>query len=739
MDSSVVIKVKYGETLRRFNAPVNVSEQLDIDMAGLRAKILDLFKFAPDADITLTYVDEDGDVVTLVDDDDLHDVMRQCLNPLRINVILNSEKGGSRSFTRSSGSSTPLRSPRVQNPLPNINYVVSELVKSVPEPFRESLSKLSLELLSKSSASSPLAELVDNLVKMGQSSRNQSSENPSNVVSEVPKGPSHAKDVVTLINGDALVKQLRTAIPMGQTSKGSQGEIKDGTDGKKPDHCGASSSSSDLLKNCNQKPYKVPEVGTGKCEQKNPSDVGNSGSQPGWNHLNTCPFTGMPLGNDAAGYHRFPLHKRGGAYFDGPGTTFHKGVRCDGCGVFPITGPRFKSKVKEDYDLCSICFSKMGSEADYIRLDHPVSYRHPWSIKGLYDYRPPARLPVPPHGVRGCTMKMNRPKLDSRFILDVNIVDGTMVAPSTPFTKIWRMHNNGSIVWPKGTQLVWIGGDKLTDAISVEVEIPDNGVAVGNELDIAVDFKAPELPGRYISYWRMGSPSGVKFGQRVWVLIQVDASTKDSFGGNYYQGLNLNLPPDNNNNNNNNNGGRIHENIDMNVEPLDDYNPPEVGPGDLVQPVIEEQQNKEQDLNFPINDALLVGNGISNPLPAPEGASSSGVSYPIIDLSEVVLPNASAPLEEERENNGIEQQLLKELDEMGFKQMALNKEILRMNEYNLEQSVDALCGVSEWDPILDELEEMGFCDKEKNKELLKKNNGSIKRVVMDLIAKEKDA
>lgn len=163
----------------------------------------------------------------------------------------------------------------------------------------------------------------------------------------------------------------------------------------------------------------------------------------------------------------------------------------------------------------------------------------------------------------------------------------------------------------------------------------------------------------------------------------------------------MNLPPDNTN------GERIHENIDMNVEPIDDVNnPPEVGPGDFVQPVIEEQQNKEQDLNFPINDALLVGNGISNPVPAPEGASSSGVSYPIIDLSEVVLPNASAPLEEEKENNDIEQQLLKELDEMGFKQMALNKEILRMNEYNLQQSVDALCGVSEWDPILDELEEM---------------------------------
>lgn len=52
-------------------------------------------------------------------------------------------------------------------------------------------------------------------------------------------------------------------------------------------------------------------------------------------------------------------------------------------------------------------------------------------------------------------------------------------------------------------------------------QIPANGVAVENELDMAVDFTAPELPGRYISYWRMASPSGQKFGQRVWVLIQV--------------------------------------------------------------------------------------------------------------------------------------------------------------------------------------------------------------------------
>jgi len=84
-----------------------------------------------------------------------------------------------------------------------------------------------------------------------------------------------------------------------------------------------------------------------------------------------------------------------------------------------------------------------------------------------------------------------------------------------------------------------------------------------------------------------------------------------------------------------------------------------------------------------------------------------------------------------------EEKLLLELEEMGFTQVDLNKEILRQNKYNLEQSVDDLCGVNEWDPLLAELNEMGFEDRETNKEVLEKNGGSIKRAVMDLIAREK--
>lgn len=60
--SSIVVKVKYEETVRRFNARYAENDiwKLALDIDQLREKILNLFKLSPDADITLTYIDEDG-------------------------------------------------------------------------------------------------------------------------------------------------------------------------------------------------------------------------------------------------------------------------------------------------------------------------------------------------------------------------------------------------------------------------------------------------------------------------------------------------------------------------------------------------------------------------------------------------------------------------------------------------------------------------------------------------------
>ncbi|XP_059657983.1 protein JOKA2-like isoform X2 [Cornus florida] len=801
MESTIVIKVKYGETLRRFTAHVDENEQLDLDMDGLREKVLSLFNFAPDVDLTLTYVDEDGDVVTLVDEEDLHDVMRQSLNPLRITVKLNSDKGG-RSYARSSGSSTPMRSPRVQNPSPIFSTGVTEILRSLPDPVRKVLSKLPLDFTSKATPSAPMiAEIIEHYSKIGQShlnsvsefqvgsassthgegSRRTTTEAPASKYPKAKMDEKATPEVLPNSKPEEPASKITENVNLAEVTNGIEASVSD-IPASGPVNLNASPSGDSFLSGC----AFVNDTVDDEDEIKKSGECHLIGKSVGSTSVNLTPVApkviaadnikdmkkdmkkssfgpprlcnpdsqlitnlnaGMPLANDlAATCARVHPFKRSYYYKnsdDGLSCVVHRGVQCDGCGVHPIIGPRFKSKVKEDFDLCSICFAQMGNEADYTRIitrmDRPASHHHPWYPMQQPSVHPPIAPIVPQVLRRGCPMKSYQVKLDGRFIRDVNIMDGTVMAPLTPFTKIWRMRNNGNMVWAEGTQLLWIGGDKLSDTLSVEVEIPSDGLPVDNELDIAVNFTSPELPGRYISYWRMASPSGQKFGQRVWVLIQVDAAMKDT--GNSIHGFNLNLPPDSND-------MTSPEIIDSSVEPMEEGSILEADKSAIesVQPIGEEHTNKDPELNFPINDTLLVGDGVSNPFPA---MAYSPVSYPMIDLSEVapIMPPTMPPHEPSpvtnvpssaqdtsSGNDVVEQTLLRELQEMGFKQVDLNKEILRRNEYDLEQSVDDLCSaVSEWDPILKELQDMGFSDKEMNKRLLKKNNGSIKRVVMDLV------
>ncbi|XP_004299134.1 PREDICTED: uncharacterized protein LOC101310415 [Fragaria vesca subsp. vesca] len=100
MASTMVIKVRYFGTSkvkvagreRYLKARIDENGQLGFDMGGLREKICRICDLPPGSDITLVYIDEDGDVVTLVDDDDLQDAMRQHLKSFRIDVLMNDNK-----------------------------------------------------------------------------------------------------------------------------------------------------------------------------------------------------------------------------------------------------------------------------------------------------------------------------------------------------------------------------------------------------------------------------------------------------------------------------------------------------------------------------------------------------------------------------------------------------------------------------------------------------------------------
>lgn len=175
--------------------------------------------------------------------------------------------------------------------------------------------------------------------------------------------------------------------------------------------------------------------------------------------------------------------------------------------------------------------------------------------------------------------------------------------------------------------------------------------------------------------------------------LQVYASLKNTWGESS-RGINLNLPPINS-------GITSLEHINLN-EPYNSNRATE-----LAQPIADTHSNKDPELNFPINDTLLVGEAS-----AASQEASPLIPYPIIDNSDLARSAAIDGKSADGEvsgNNNVEQSHLRELEEMGFKQVDLNKEILKMNEYNLEQSVEDLCDVAEWDPILEELKEMVSC------------------------------
>ncbi|BAF09216.1 protein NBR1 homolog [Oryza sativa Japonica Group] len=822
----VVLKVKYGETLKRFGGYVQ-GPQFSLNLSALRSKIASAFKFGSDVDFILTYTDEDGDIVMLDDDDDLHDAaIHQKLNPLRINVQLNNSHTAAPQAKQQDSDNIPLRSTTTEDPLAHIKSVIDEVLKpismkSIQEPVPETLAKLSHEVLE--AASPQLAELIKPFVKLVTPSNN----NPSN---------GHADGSCSSSTGlpQTQVDPKTNDEPKIDTSLGSQpldtqNSKSSGARGLKtlsveaPATSGVKSSQgqqASLYPSIEELLFSpfLPNSGDDKSASKGISDAQSKGKSvmtsatpptppaapafrpappiPSLNDWSQPPARGStfypsiwqseadPKANSDSRW-RVPLCRAGhpfqphaplsrppppmpapmsygpSPHFPYPGRllssghlhgdlgnniensparTFHRWIQCDGCGVQPIVGPRYKSKTKEDYDLCDACFHRMGNEVEYTRIDKPLL---------------PQRLLRDPTLCRKihsrAAMKSKREKLESRFILDVTVLDGTLMAPSTPFTKIWRMHNNGSIMWPLGTQLIWVGGDQFALQTYVPLEIPVDGFPVDQEIDVAVDFVAPARPGRYISYWRLASPSGQKFGQRVWVHIQVEDPSFVS--NNRTAAINLNLPPESNITNTSNL-------IDVNIEPVDQVFNQHVNSTNkellehLIHHQIDEPKNPEP---APLPVPIVSSTTSLHPIIDVDVPSSSTAAafVPVFDEPApepavtpvpptVNVPAGNAPASvgaSSSDHHGIdnltEEKLLKELEEMGFRQVDLNKEILRQNKYNLEQSVDDLCGVSEWDPLLEELQEMGFEDTEINKEMLEKNGGSIKRAVMDLIAREK--
>jgi hypothetical protein len=122
--------------------------------------------------------------------------------------------------------------------------------------------------------------------------------------------------------------------------------------------------------------------------------------------------------------------------------------------------------------------------------------------------------------------------LNSCFIEDVNVPDGTVLVPQAQFLKIWKMSNNGSIAWPESTVLHYVGGQRMfNDALikcGEEPKIFVGSVEVGKTVCISADLQAPSEPGKYVSFWRLTDNEGNRFGHKVWCDITVEVVDQSS-------------------------------------------------------------------------------------------------------------------------------------------------------------------------------------------------------------------
>jgi hypothetical protein len=110
--------------------------------------------------------------------------------------------------------------------------------------------------------------------------------------------------------------------------------------------------------------------------------------------------------------------------------------------------------------------------------------------------------------------------LNSKYVDDVSIPDGTIMAPYQKFHKIWRIQNTGICSWDQGFGFALAAGEAMGSGPQY-FSNNDQPVGPGGIVDIGVEMRAPSQPGEYIAHWKMISDSGQFFGGDFTVVIKV--------------------------------------------------------------------------------------------------------------------------------------------------------------------------------------------------------------------------
>ena len=102
-----------------------------------------------------------------------------------------------------------------------------------------------------------------------------------------------------------------------------------------------------------------------------------------------------------------------------------------------------------------------------------------------------------------------------KFINDVTIPDNTSITYGATIDKQWLVQNTGTCNWNVDYRLRHVGGA----ALGAPEEIALYPARSGTQATIQITFTAPFTDGEYESAWQAFDPSGLAFGDLIYIRI----------------------------------------------------------------------------------------------------------------------------------------------------------------------------------------------------------------------------
>jgi polar amino acid transport system substrate-binding protein len=181
-----------------------------------------------------------------------------------------------------------------------------------------------------------------------------------------------------------------------------------------------------------------------------------------------------------------------------------------GCGYVQSQVNLILAQLDEEGFLKQLGVQYLGLEPEEVQ---PIPTPIPPTPTPAQPVQPTAGPPPPCTDGMAFVQDLNYP--------DYNMTSPPIVMPGTPFVKGWRIRNSGTCTWDSRYILTYVGGNTSLSSMGGQPTPVSGSVPPGSTFDMYVSLVAPIIPGVYQGFWELKNPSGVSFGNRIWVGITV--------------------------------------------------------------------------------------------------------------------------------------------------------------------------------------------------------------------------